>query len=72
MVSPALRGLAFPIPDDVLQALRKRDFATAAAGLKKIDPNTLPGPHKGDWAFVLSYSLARSGKAAPMRCPTWS
>ncbi len=56
-VSEAERGLALALPDAALDALRTRQWAAAAKALQATPLDSLPGQAKGDWAFLLAWSL---------------
>lgn len=56
----AERAPAFAMPEATREALRTRRWADAVAGLQKVDPATLVGDQKGDWAFVLAWALTHA------------
>ncbi len=62
-ISPALRGLALPLSEPILEALRERRWEAAAKALTAMDSSKLVGPQKGDWAFLCAYALSHSGQA---------
>lgn len=64
IVSPTMRQPAIPLPDDVRELLRKRDWKAAADALLELDPKSFVGPEKGDWAFVTAWALSHAGRAA--------
>lgn len=63
-ISPVLTQPALDLPAGVHDALRTRDWTTAAAGLQKIDPAHLVGGQKGDLAFLVAWSLIRADRGA--------
>jgi soluble lytic murein transglycosylase len=63
LVGPQMRQLALPLSDATKDALRTRQWATAAKLLLAMKPETLVGAHKGDWAFLVAYSLSHSDQA---------
>lgn len=64
-IGPDQRGLALPLPDAVLDALRARDGARAVSALRKLDPATLAGGRaKADWAFLVAWAATHGGDPA--------
>ncbi|MCB9680919.1 MAG: transglycosylase SLT domain-containing protein [Alphaproteobacteria bacterium] len=63
-VPETLRGLRLDLSDDVLDALRTRDWGRALAGLRAMDARALPGPLRADHAFVLAWTAIRADAAA--------
>ncbi len=66
-VPRVLRGLALPLADEVLQALRDRDHESAVVGLRRMDTSSLLGSQRSDHAFLLAWSMVRAGQAAEAR-----
>lgn len=63
-ISPVLTQSALELPAGIHDALRTRDWTTAAAGLQKIDPSHLVGGQKGDLAFLVTWSLVHADRGA--------
>ncbi len=63
-VGPDLRQPALELPDAVRAALRRQDWAGAASALQRLGPEAFAGSARGDWAFVLAWSLVRAERGA--------
>lgn len=57
-VDGALRGLALPLPEAVIEALRLGRWEEAGEALRQMDPATLPAGTRGDWAFLVAWCAA--------------
>ncbi|HHO54707.1 MAG TPA: outer membrane protein assembly factor BamD [Deltaproteobacteria bacterium] len=57
-VDGALRGLALPLSEAVIEALRLGAWEDALQLLRAMDPATLPGGTRGDWAFLVAWCAA--------------
>lgn len=64
VIGPSLRLPSLELSDDVRTNLRNRRWADASRGLLAMDPNKLVGSQKGDWAFLVAWSLVHSDQAA--------
>ena len=62
LLSPGLPGPAFPISDELREALTEREFEKATQLLKQVDAKSLKGPSASDHAFVLAWALIRADK----------
>jgi soluble lytic murein transglycosylase len=60
LLSPGLPGPAFPLSEEIREALAERDHSTASDLLQAIGLQGLPGATVGDHAFVLAWSLLRA------------
>ena len=73
-IGAPLRGLALPLPEDVLEAQRLEDWPAALQGLLEIDPGSLDASVRGDWAFLVGWAAvaAQTPEAAVVHLPELS
>lgn len=63
-LAPTAFSPALPFGADLLEALRKRDHATALTLLGQVDSTSVSGRYAADLAFVRAWELQRAGRGA--------
>lgn len=63
-VGPGLRNPALTLPDAIGSALRLQQWGRAADALIRLGPEAFLGGQRGDWAFLVAWSLIHADRAA--------
>jgi tetratricopeptide (TPR) repeat protein len=62
-VGPGLRHPALELPDPIRGDLRRRQWSGAATSLIRLGLDAFPGAQRGDWAFLVVWSLIHAERA---------